>query len=111
MNLNKLLQTQEEIGKIEENTLKVKNNLKILIRTPKEFKDVQNYADFLIHGDSIFISFSDVEIEVKQRIFDYLNGVSYIIDATVEKVSEDMTLYIPNTANVSKENKKRLWLK
>lgn len=111
MNLNKLLQTQEEIEKIDKNTMEVKSNLNILIRTPKEFKDVQDYADFLMHGDTVLISFSNVEIDVKQRIFDYLNGVSYIIDANVEKVSEDMTLYIPNTANVSKESKKRSWLK
>lgn len=111
MNLNKLLQTQEEVEKIDENTMEIKSNLNILIRTPKEFKDVQDYANFLMHGDTVLISFSNVEIDVKQRIFDYLNGVSYIIDANVEKVSEDMTLYIPNTANVSKESKKRSWLK
>jgi FtsZ-interacting cell division protein YlmF len=111
MNLNKLLQTQTEVGKIEENPIAIKSDLNILIRTPKAFKDVQDYADFLIHGNTILVSFSNVEVDIKQRIFDYLNGVSYIIDANVEKISDDMTLYVPNTANVSKDSKRRSWLK
>ena len=50
---------------------------------------------------------------MKNRIFDYLNGVSYIIGATVSKVSENLLMYAPNHVEVDKEAVKkstRSWL-
>ena len=72
-------------------------HMDILVRSPRQFSDVREYADSLM----------------KNRIFDYLNGVSYIIGATVSKVSENLLMYAPNHVEVDKEAVKkstRSWL-
>ena len=72
-------------------------HMDILVRSPRQFSDVREYADSAM----------------KNRIFDYLNGVSYIIGATVSKVSENLLMYAPNHVEVDKEAVKkstRSWL-
>ena len=51
----------------------------------------------------------------RYRIFDYLNGVSYIINADVKKINDDLLLYAPEQVQVNKEEARtssnvRSWL-
>lgn len=82
----------------------VKNaHLNILVRTPRSFADVRDYADSLMGGAAVLVSFEAVDAALRNRIFDYLNGVSYIVNASVSAVSEDMLLYAPDQVEVNKE--------
>ena len=54
-------------------------------------------------GAALMISFAEIDNETRNRIFDYLNGVSYIINATVSKVSDSILLYAPNQVDVDKQ--------
>ncbi len=90
--------------------------LNILVRTPKAFSEVREYADALIGGSAIMISFSAVDVPLRNRIFDYLNGISYIVNASVSKVNDDLLLYAPEQVDVNKQIPKkqkgiRSWLK
>lgn len=78
-------------------------HLNILVRTPKSFMDVKEYADSLMGGSALMISFEAVDAALKNRIFDYLNGVSYICNASVSAVSDDLLLYAPEHVQVNKE--------
>ena len=78
-------------------------HLNILVRTPVAFSDVREYADALISGCAIMVSFDAVDAALKNRIFDYLNGVSYIVGAHVEKVADSLLLYTPEQVEVNKE--------
>lgn len=86
-------------------------HLNILVRVPTQFADVKDYADALMAGDTVLVSYDSLEPLMRQRVSDYLNGVSYIIGATVEKVTGELMIYAPSTTSVSKEMKKRSWLK
>lgn len=78
-------------------------HLNIIVRTPKSFMDVREYADSLLLGSAVMISFEAVDVEVKNRIFDYLNGVAYIAEAHVSVINDELLLYTPETVEVSKE--------
>lgn len=84
----------------------------IIIRTPQKFGDVKDYADALMSGCTVMVSYTELEKSVKTRIFDYMNGVSYIIGAQVEQVATDVMIYAPSTVGVEKEavRKSRSWL-
>lgn len=88
-------------------------HMDILVRTPRQFSDVREYADALMSGSTLMISFEAVDCVMRNRIFDYLNGVSYIIGARVSKVQDDMLLYAPSSVEINKEAGKkssRSWL-
>ncbi len=78
--------------------------LNILVRSPKAFDDVRDYADSLMNGSAIMVSFDSVDATLKNRIFDYLNGVSYIVRASVSKISDDLLLYAPQHVEVHEES-------
>ncbi|MEG0798199.1 MAG: cell division protein SepF [Acidaminococcaceae bacterium] len=87
-------------------------HLNILVRVPKQFSDVKNYADSLMAGDTVMVSYEELDKEMRTRIFDYLNGVSYIIGAQVEKITSDIMIYAPANATIDKEEvkKNKSWL-
>ena len=78
-------------------------HLNIMVRTPRSFTDVREYADSLMGGAAILVSFEAVDAALKNRIFDYLNGVSYIVSASVEYISDDLLMYAPSKVTVAKE--------
>ena len=78
-------------------------HLNIMVRTPKSFADVREYADALMSGSAIMVSFDAVDGVLKRSIFDYLNGVSYIIGASVSIVNNDLLLYAPEQVEVDKK--------
>ena len=78
-------------------------HLNIMVRTPRSFTDVREYADSLMGGAAILVSFEAVDGALKNRIFDYLNGVSYIVSASVEYISDDLLMYAPAQVTVAKE--------
>ena len=54
-------------------------------------------------GSAIMVSFDAVDGVLKRSIFDYLNGVSYIIGASVSIVNDDLLLYAPEQVEVDKK--------
>ena len=85
--------------------------LEILVRKTVVFDEVRDYADSLMSGAAIMVSFAHVDSDTRNRIFDYLNGVSYIINATVSKVSDSILLYAPEQVDVDKQTvRKTSWL-
>ena len=91
--------TQEYVGP----RLVKSGHLNIVVRTPKAFSDVREYADSLMGGNAIMISFDSVDAALRNRIFDYLNGVSYIVNASVSRINDDLLLYAPEQVEVNKE--------
>lgn len=95
--------SEEEQLEIERPHLVQSGHLDIVVRTPHSFADVREYADYLMDGRAIVISFEAVEPTLKDRIFDYLNGVAYIVDASISCVSKDILMYTPTGVAVDKQ--------
>ncbi len=105
MDLKKIFAAEdtEEAEKVYEGPrLLETSHLNVLIREPKSFADVREYADAILKGAAVMVCFEAVDDALRNRIFDYLNGVSYIVDASVSKVSEDVLLYAPRKVSVDR---------
>lgn len=76
----------------------------IMVRTATEFKDVQEYAEALVHGSVVIINLEMVEPMIRNRIFDYLNGVAYIINANVDMMGENSLIYAPAGITIDKKD-------
>ncbi|MDO4922147.1 MAG: cell division protein SepF [Phascolarctobacterium sp.] len=102
----KFFSSAEEEERVEEYAgprLLKTGHLNIMVRAPKSFTDVREYADSLMSGSAILVSFEAVDAALRNRIFDYLNGVSYIVAASVSFISDDLLLYAPEQVEVNKE--------
>ncbi len=103
----KFFRSEEEIDAVEEYSgprLIKQSYLNIMVRTPRSFEDVREYADSLLNGKAILVSFESVDGALSNRIFDYLNGVSFICNAHVDYITDTMLIYAPKEVEVSKES-------
>ncbi|MDD4321089.1 MAG: cell division protein SepF [Acidaminococcaceae bacterium] len=76
------------------------------VRTPRNFQDVQAYADALMSGDTLLISYVDLDDAASTRVADYLAGVCYIAGASVELITPELLLYTPNTVSVERPGRR-----
>ena len=75
--------------------------LDFLVRVPHTFKDAAGYADELMQGKAVMISFRSVDQETKSRIFDYMEALN---------CEKNLVLYTPETVEVERQKRKTsLW--
>lgn len=65
------------------------------------FEDAKMAADGLKGGDQQIVNLERATPQMGERIIDFLNGVCYALDGTVERVGEKVYVFVP--ANVAIE--------
>ena len=76
---------------------------KISVYSPKEFDDLKQMADSLLERSAVLIHFDKVDSNLRRRIIDYMNGLTYAIGANVEKVADSIILYVPENSQIEKD--------
>jgi len=97
----KLFSGDEQAASVPMN--KVKPNANIIVRTPEAFNDVQEYADGLIAGNILMINLEDLGGAERNRIFDYMNGVAYIVGANIDLIGDQLLIYCPEGVTLDKK--------
>lgn len=76
--------------------------LNVAIRTNAQvFEDAKVAADGFKNGEQQIVNLERATPQMAERIIDFLNGVCYALDGTVERVGEKVYLFAP--ANVAVE--------
>ena len=76
--------------------------LSVAIRTNAQvFEDAKVAADGFKNGEQQIVNLERATPQMAERIIDFLNGVCYALDGTVERVGEKVYLFAP--ANVAVE--------
>jgi cell division inhibitor SepF len=65
------------------------------------FDDAKLAADGLKSGDQQIVNLERAAPHMAERIIDFLNGVCYALDGTVERVGEKVYMFVP--ANITVE--------
>ena len=91
---------QQERPKLTVHTTQIPS-LNVKIYVPRSFDQVPEIADDLKSGRAVLVNYERVELEEQRRICDFINGVCYIMNGEVKRVSTAMVLYAPDGVNVS----------
>lgn len=75
--------------------------MSIDIHVPQNFDQVRSVADGLKENKACIVNYEKVEAPEQRRICDFLNGVCYVIEGDVRRISETMVLYVPNGVDIS----------
>ena len=81
----------KESVKSSDKTLKDKT---ILVE-PRAFSEAQQIADYLKNKNQVVVNFKRVTSDVSKRIMDFLNGIIYAIDGTMQKLGPGIVLCAP----------------
>ena len=100
-------QVESEINKTSNKEFK---NKTILVE-PRAFSEAQQIADYLKGRNQVVVNFKRVTSDVSKRIMDFLNGIIYAIDGTMEKLGPGIVLCAPKgfeiEGNISEDETKK----
>lgn len=99
---------------IKETTKKSNNkefkNKTILVE-PRAFSEAQQIADYLKSNNQVVVNFKRVTSDVSKRIMDFLNGIIYAIEGTMQKLGPGIVICAPKgfeiEGNISEEESKK----
>ena len=116
--LKKILTTEvddeDEYEEVKEttktNSSKEYKNKTILVE-PRAFSEAQQIADYLKTRNQVVVNFKRVTSDVSKRIMDFLNGIIYAIDGTMEKLGPGIVICAPKgfeiEGNISEDDTKK----
>lgn len=70
----------------------------------RSFEDARRAADGLKSGHQQLVNFQHADARVRERVVDFLMGVVYALEGTVERVHEQVFLFAPANVHVETTN-------
>lgn len=107
------LEGEEETEEVRENTRGINKEYKnkTILVEPRAFSEAQQIADYLKSKNQVVVNFKRVTSDVSKRILDFLNGIVYAIDGTMEKLGPGIVLCAPKgfeiEGSISEEETKK----
>jgi cell division inhibitor SepF len=74
-------------------------------RAVHSFDDARRAADGLKEGQQQIVNLEQTPVEMAERITDFLNGATYALEGSVEKIGEQVYLFTPNSVTIDVEDK------
>jgi cell division inhibitor SepF len=74
-------------------------------RAVYSFDDARRAADGLKSGQQQIVNLEQTPTDMTERIVDFLNGATYAIDGSVEKIGEQVYLFTPNSVTIDIEER------
>lgn len=92
-----------------ENTAQQENaNARVVLVEPVRFEESQGIADNLLEQRAVVINIESCDTDVAAKIIDFVGGVVYAIDGTIQKVSQGIILAAPHNIDIASELKNDL---
>ncbi len=83
-----------EVKETSKSSGKEYKNKTILVE-PRAFSEAQQIADYLKNRNQVVVNFKRVTSDVSKRIMDFLNGIIYAIDGTMQKLGPGIVICAP----------------
>ena len=84
---------------------------KMMLLEPRAYSESQQIADYLKARNQVVVNFKRVTSDVSKRIMDFLNGIIYAIDGTMQKLGPGIVLCAPKgfeiEGNISEDDNKK----
>ncbi len=74
-------------------------------RAIQTFDDARRAADGLKDGQQQIVNLEQTSNDMSERIIDFLNGATYALDGSVEKIGEQVYLFTPSSVIIDIEDK------
>ncbi|WP_196599235.1 cell division protein SepF [Pectinatus frisingensis] len=75
-------------------------DMQILVFKLNSFDEVKSVADELKQKRATLVNYEKVDVETQKRICDFINGVCYVLNGEVKRISSTMVLYVPENITI-----------
>ncbi len=84
---------------------------KTILIEPRAFSEAQQIADYLKGNNQVVVNFKRVTSDVSKRIMDFLNGIAYALEGSIQKLGPGIVLCSPKghevEGNISEDETKK----
>ena len=80
-------------------------NARVVLVEPIRFEESQGIADNLLDHKAVVINIESCDTDIAAKIIDFVGGVVYAIDGTIQKVSQGIILAAPQNIDIASELK------
>lgn len=81
-------------------------NARVVLVEPIRFEESQRIADNLLEHRAVVINIESCDTDIAAKIIDFIGGVVYAIDGTIQKVSQGIILAAPQNIDIASELKR-----
>ena len=73
----------------------------VCIMKPANFEDSQEICDMLLNGRAAVINLEGYDVEMAQRIMDFISGAVYAVNGKLHQISNYIFIISPDTIDIS----------
>lgn len=77
------------------------SGMEVCVIKPAAFEDSREITETLLGRRTVVLNFEGLDVEVAQRIIDFISGSCYAIDGNLQKVSNYIFLVTPKDVDIS----------
>ncbi|WP_066718312.1 cell division protein SepF [Clostridium sp. Marseille-P299] len=100
---------KERVQRVEKSTTVSKvvplrspqKGLEVCIMKPTSFEDSQDICDMLLSGRAAVINLEGFDVEVAQRVMDFVSGAVYAMNGKLHQISSYIFIISPDTVDIS----------
>ncbi|MGO0122349.1 cell division protein SepF [Desulfothermobacter acidiphilus] len=85
-------------------SLHTQRQMRVVVAEPRSFVEAQEIADHLKNRKPVVVNLERVEMELAQRIIDFVSGAVYALGGSVQKVSAHILLFAPSNVDIAAES-------
>jgi len=86
-------------------SLHAQRQVRVVVTEPKNFEDVQVVADHLKNRHPVVVNLEQADAELARRVIDFISGVTYGLNGSMQKVGNGIFLAVPNNVTISSESR------
>ena len=76
-------------------------SMEVCVIKPTSFEDEFEITDTLLNGRTVIINMEGLNVEIAQRIIDFISGSVYAMQGNLQKISNFIFLATPNGVDIS----------
>ena len=93
---------KENIVSMQKQTLNaITAQFKIVVIEPKGFDECPKLVDNLKSRKPVIINLEKIETDTARKIFDFLSGATYALNGNVQKIANNIFVFLPENVDVS----------
>ena len=73
---------------------------KMVVIEPKNLEECRKLVDNLRNNKPVIINLEKVETDMARKMFDFLNGATYALQGTVQKINQNIYLFASRNINI-----------
>ena len=79
----------------------LRGNQEVCIFKPSSIEDAREITETLLQGKAVVINFEGLQVEISQRIIDFISGSCYALDGNLQKISNFIFIATPDSVDIS----------